>query len=175
MLEILKYELEVELVDKKINNSEKKEYHFIVLNEHDKNNLDPIMYFFESNLSSDEILNKSYIVGTFEENEEKVELAIPTHRIKEIVTYQNKDKVLEEYKIQRYDIITTRDIQINNQEEQVWNMLKLNEEYGRKTIKVLDEQIEELLFRDRSYGLLPSDKKKLERLIELRKIKTSED
>ena len=105
MKRILEYKLSEELKDIK-NNKGEMLYHFIVINETDKYSLDRLMIFFESTLTEDEIINRSYITGT----ENNMKHTIPTNTISDIFTFEDKN-VLEEYKKQREKVKTTRQMQ----------------------------------------------------------------
>lgn len=141
MKRILSFELSEELKDNK-NTEGKILYHFIVTNETDNYSLDRLMIFFESTLTEDEIMNRSYIIGT----ENNIRHTIPTSIILRIFTFEDK-KVLEEYKAERKNIYTTREIQDKRQADLNWQALTVNREFRDYYVEKLQNEIEDIEYR----------------------------
>lgn len=141
MKRILEYKLSEELKDIK-NNKGEMLYHFIVTNETDKYSLDRLMIFFESTLTEDEILNRSYITGI----ENNMKHTIPTNTISDIFTFEDKNS-LEEYKKQREKVKTTRQIQDERQADMNWQALTVNREFRDYYVEKLQNEIENIEYR----------------------------
>lgn len=141
MKKILEYKLSEELKDIK-NNKGEMLYHFIVTNETDKYSLDKLMIFFESTLTEDEILNRSYITGI----ENNMKHTIPTNTISGIFTFEDKN-ILEEYKKQREKVKTTRQIQDERQADMNWQALIVNREFRDYYVEKLQNEIENIEYR----------------------------
>lgn len=141
MKRILEYKLIEELEDIK-NNKGEVLYHFIVTNETDKYSLDRLMIFFESTLTEDEILNRSYITGI----ENNMKHTIPTNTISDIFTFEDKD-ILEEYKKQREKVKTTRQIQDERQADMNWQALTVNRKFRDYYVEKLQNEIENIEYR----------------------------
>lgn len=141
MKRILEYKLSEELKDIK-NNKGEMLYHFIVTNETDKYSLDRLMIFFESTLTEDEILNRSYITGI----ENNMKHTIPTNTISDIFTFEDKNS-LEEYKKQREKVKTTRQIQDERQSDMNWQALTVNREFRDYYVEKLQNEIENIEYR----------------------------
>lgn len=141
MKRILEYKLSEELKDIK-NNKGEMLYHFIVINETDKYSLDRLMIFFESTLTEDEIINRSYITGT----ENNMKHTIPTNTISDIFTFEDKN-VLEEYKKQREKVKTTRQMQDERQADMNWQALSINREFRDYYVQKLQNEIDHIEIR----------------------------
>lgn len=135
---IRNFKLSEELVDTE-NNKGKMLYHFIVTNGVDRWDLDKLMIFFESTLTTKEILNRSEIIGVTGE----MEHTIPTNRILDIFTFEDK-KALEEYKEIRKKTYTTREIQDKRQADLNWQTLSVSKEFRENEIEEIEERIRHL-------------------------------
>lgn len=148
MQKILRYRLLEILIDR--NNTEGKiNYHFIVLNEIDNYSLDPIMICLETPLTTEEILNRSYLIGYGDD----LTHAIPTNRIQDIYTFEDKG-VLDQYREQRRNVKTTREIQDERQADLNRQALSVSDSYRKNLVSNLRDQMAELDYKIMEAGNL---------------------